>query len=62
MITMLVVTLCAASEPTLCETHRVPIATASAMCFAPADLTRVARPGWRVARWRCETDTKSAQG
>jgi hypothetical protein len=62
MIAMLVVTLCAAAEPTLCETRNVRLSEPQVMCLAPAELVSVARPGWRIMRWRCETRGTLAQG
>ena len=49
--------LCQIAAADVCETHRAAYVSASpfaCLTMAQADLATLARPGWRVAGWRCE--------
>ena len=48
--------ICQLAAADICETHRVDLTGAPPLaCIfsAQAELARLARPGWRVASWRC---------
>ena len=52
----LVYLLCQLAAADVCEQHRLPLFQTSAFACtmgAQAELARVTRPGWRVARWSC---------
>jgi hypothetical protein len=56
---MLVYLICSIADPTLCEEHA--LLTRSVMpCIhgAQAELAAAVRPGWRVARWQCESGAR----
>jgi hypothetical protein len=60
----LVYLLCQLAAAEVCEQHRLPLFQASALTCtlnAQAELARVARPGWRVARWSCAASASEAE-
>jgi hypothetical protein len=53
----LIFVVCQIAASGVCEEHRTPYFSDTPMAcvfMGPAELARLARPGWRVARWRCE--------
>ena len=60
----LVYLLCQLAAADVCEQHRLPLYQASSLSCtlgAQAELARVARPGWRVARWSCAASAPDAE-
>lgn len=55
----LVYLLCSLANPALCEEHALFIPSVMQCVHgAQATLAATLRPGWRVARWRCEPDDR----
>ena len=55
--------VCQLAAAGVCEEHRVPYPSDTPMAcvfMAPAELARLQRPGWQVARWRCENPRPAA--
>lgn len=52
---VLIYLLCQIADPAACEEHSMrTFGGRACLSIAQAELAAVARPGWRVARWRCE--------
>ena len=57
--------ICQLAAADVCETHRVDLTGAPPLACVYSAQTELARPGWRVAGWRCgerfATDVASSE-
>jgi hypothetical protein len=58
----LVYVLCSLAAAELCEQHRAAVYEPNPLaCLAgtQAELAQLARPGWRIAEWRCDATPRA---